>query len=342
MTLAPPTGRPRPGTPPQAAPSAEALADAAHAALVAEAELTPKPGLVDARGGGAHHDMDLALLRASAGTLRDGFAEMARAAHRHGHASQALREELAALGRAAEARMMVTTGGVNTHRGAIWALGLLVAGAALPPGRPSAREVAARAAAIARHPDTACPADAARTHGAAVHADYGVHGARGQARAAFPHVTDVALPALRAARSAGATTATARLDALLALMARLDDTCVLHRGGPAGLATVQQGARRVLAAGGAATPSGRTALAALDEQLRTERLSPGGCADLLAATLLLDGLDGAGRHSGRQGRAVLGGLGSHDEHHGPVRPAARGGPAALTHHPAPPPPHEES
>lgn len=288
------------------------LASRAVAALVAEAELTPKPGLVDRRGGGAHGDMDVALMRASATALYDGFARMARAARRHGTPSRALREELAALGRAAERDMFATTGGVNTHRGAVWALGLLTAAAALAPGGAPER-LARKAARIARHSDTACPPEALATNGARATAGYGVHGARGQAQAGFPHVTDVALPALRAVRARGAGETTARLDALLALMAALDDTCVLHRGGTEGLRTVQRGADAVLRSGGAGAEAGRAELNLFDAELTRRRLSPGGCADLLAAALLLDG------HS-------LDGLDSPDELHGSGERYGLGGP----------------
>jgi triphosphoribosyl-dephospho-CoA synthase len=80
----------------------------------------------------------------------------------------------------------------------------------------------------------------------------------------------------------------ARPDALLAVMARLDDTCLLHRGGRPGLALIRQGAARVLAGGGTATAPGRRRLAELDCAARAQGLSPGGSADLLAAALFLD------------------------------------------------------
>jgi triphosphoribosyl-dephospho-CoA synthase len=266
------------------------LAATATAALLAEAQLTPKPGLVDRRGSGAHTDMDLPLLRRSAQALRPWFAVFARTARLQGEPSRALREDLAALGRDAEAAMLAATGGVNTHRGAIWALGLLTAGVALrPAGGP--QEVADAAATIARSPDGACPPEALLSHGTRVRVDFGVHGARGQARHGFPHVVHVALPALRAARRRGASEEAARLTALLALMTTLDDTCVLHRGGRAGLHVVQDGAARVLRAGGPDTALGRRLLGALDRCLTRARLSPGGCADLLAAALFLDSHD---------------------------------------------------
>jgi triphosphoribosyl-dephospho-CoA synthase len=74
------------------------------------------------------------------------------------------------------------------------------------------------------------------------------------------------------------------------VVAELDDTCVLSRGGSAALASIQSGAAGVLAAGGAATPHGRRALRRLEEDMIARNVSPGGAADLLAATLFLDRL----------------------------------------------------
>jgi triphosphoribosyl-dephospho-CoA synthase len=267
------------------------VADAAVGALLAEAELTPKPGLVDRFSRGAHDDMDLPLLRRSAEALRPWFVAFVGATRGRREPSRELRRVLAALGRSAEADMLTATGGVNTHRGAIWALGLLTAAVALRPRERDPRTVADAAAAVARHPDDACPPEALLGHGARVRAEFGVHGARGQAWHGFPHVVDVALPALRSARLSGVTEEVARLTALLALMATLDDTCVLYRSGCAGLRRVQGGAARVLRAGGPGTPRGRRLLDALDRRMTGTRLSPGGCADLLAATLFLDSLD---------------------------------------------------
>src|ERR1700722_16529943 len=102
------------------------LSEAAVSALLEEAELTPKPALVDRRGNGAHHDLDLARLRRSGRALRDGFAAIARAATDE-ESLPRLRARLGQIGRDMEQRMLLATGGSNAHRGAIWALGLLVA-----------------------------------------------------------------------------------------------------------------------------------------------------------------------------------------------------------------------
>lgn len=263
---------------------AQQLADLAVDVLAAEARLTPKPALVDERGSGAHRDLDLPTMLKSANSLHGTFLDIAAAAAGR-EPDQALREQLARIGRSGERRMFGATGGSNAHRGAIWVLGLLVAARAIQ-GQASPWETAALAARIAAFPDRY--ARELDSHGARVCQRYGVGGARGEAVAGFPHVVEVGLPAMRAARAKGADETCARLDALLAIMATLDDTCVLHRGGMAALRAAQRGARDSLMAGGSSSVAGRRALLRLDAELVRRNASPGGCADLLAACIFLD------------------------------------------------------
>jgi triphosphoribosyl-dephospho-CoA synthase len=265
------------------------LGDLAAGALRAEAALTPKPGLVDQRGSGAHGDMDLAMFLRSAVVLRPWFTTLAHAAASSSATSSGdgleLRRELGRIGRSAEADMLAATGDVNTHRGAIFSLGFLVAGATRAMTTVPAA-VTRAAAELARLPDVTV--GQARSHGDLVRDQRPGVGAAPHAAAGFPVTMRTALPALRAARDRGATETVARLDALLAVMAVLDDTCVLYRGGAAGLERIQRGATAVLAAGGAGTPLGRRLLLRLDDQCHAHGLSPGGTADILATALFLD------------------------------------------------------
>ncbi|BAK77770.1 triphosphoribosyl-dephospho-CoA synthase MdcB [Pseudogulbenkiania sp. NH8B] len=267
------------------------LAELVVTALIDEVTLSPKPGLVDVRGRGAHRDLDWALMCRSAHALRPAFQAMAEAGATLAEAVT-LRERIGRLGRDGEAAMLAATGGVNTHRGAIWALGLLITAATQAPAACAPQQVASRAGRLANTPDRHAPRRTGHK-GERARLDYGVGGARGQAEAGFPHVVEVALPALWRARAAGVAEDAARLDALLALMSLLDDTCVLARGGPAALDAVQAGAARVLDAGGSASPAGRRALMRLDAELLALNVSPGGSADLLAAALFLDRLNNA-------------------------------------------------
>ena len=137
------------------------LAHTASACLVDEARLSPKPGLVDSRGNGAHQDLSLALMERSARSLQPTFHALAQQSWLR-PADVALRETVGRLGREGEAQMMQATAGVNTHRGAIWALGLLVSATAMLGGEGHAQRIAETAAALARLPDACAPAAAGR------------------------------------------------------------------------------------------------------------------------------------------------------------------------------------
>jgi triphosphoribosyl-dephospho-CoA synthase len=258
-------------------------------ALIDEADLSPKPALVDRRGNGAHTDLHLGLMHASALSLWPAFKEMAEAAIAFGEVGLPLREAIGQIGREGEQEMLTTTNGVNTHRGAIWALGLLVTGAALEPQSSGAGAVTLRAARLALLDDRYAPRPL--SHGAQVAQRYGARGAREEAQLGFPAVIQRALPQLKRSRAAGHGEQNARLDALLAIMTQLADTCVLYRAGEQGLHTMQLGAQAVLDAGGSASLAGRRRLHELDQQLIVLNASPGGAADLLAACLFIDRIE---------------------------------------------------
>ncbi|MGC4974960.1 triphosphoribosyl-dephospho-CoA synthase [Streptomyces sp. DT199] len=262
----------------------EALAQTAVDALVGQLALAPKPGLPDPRERTAR---DHSALRWSARVLLPGLTAMAATARRTGEPSARLRMDLGAIGRSTEHTVALAGGG---HRGALWTLGLLVAAAALRPGAGPA-DTTALAKQLAAHPDRRAPRRPSR--GSTMSARYGAAGARGEARAGFPHVRR-ALTALATARSQGATEPQARLDALLTVMSTLQDTELLHTAGPMGLRQVQAGARGVLEEGGTATEPGSAALRALDTNLTSHAWAPRGSGALLTGALFLDALSSWG------------------------------------------------
>ena len=181
--------------------------------------------------------------------------------------------------------MLATTGGINTHRGALWALGLLSAGLAAAETTADALTFAPQ---LARLPDSAHIVSHALSHGERARIRYGGGGAVGEAQDGFPHVVSHGLPMLRSCHQRGESADAAALNALMAIMAILDDTCVLHRGGLRGLDFVHRSAAAVLSSGGCATPAGHRRLERFCRQAHRRGLSMGGSADLLAATLFLD------------------------------------------------------
>jgi triphosphoribosyl-dephospho-CoA synthase len=278
------------------------LGSLARQALIAEAELTPKPGLVDRRGPGSHTDLSLSLMIKSAYAIEPFIRLMAFQAMNE-NPSPRLRATLAATGRAAERAMLQATNGSNTHKGAIWTLGLLAAAASvgrdelpLVRGRDvasrklNANDIATIAGLIAAFEDSYSP-NAALSHGQITAQKFGVTGARGEAINGFPHIIEAGLPMLRDRRRDNAPERIARLDALLAIIAELDDTCLLYRGGKLALQGAKDGAAAVIAAGGAGTSNGLEHLYALDTRLLDLGVSPGGSADLLAGTLFLDSIE---------------------------------------------------
>jgi len=264
------------------------LPDAAVAALLDELAAYPKPGLVSPIDAGAHADMDHALMCRSARALRHPFARIAAA----GREGRPFATALVPLGVDAEGVMLRATGGVNTHRGAIFSLGMIVAAIARADATAAVVTPARVRAALLREWGEALAAHAARagrlaSHGALVHARTGAGGARDQAARGFPGVFETGVPVYRQALAAGLDVNAARVQTLFALMEAVEDTNVLYRGGPDAGAFVRRAAAEFLAAGGAAVAGWCARAEALHRDFVRRNLSPGGCADLLAATLLV-------------------------------------------------------
>jgi len=241
------------------------LAALAEEALLAEVAFTPKPGLVDQRNNGAHHDMDLLMFVRSAGALRPHFRRFAELGMA-GVTPELLRTE----GKLAEQTMLHVTGGINTHKGAIYSLSLLLSatGTSLVRGG-NIFQLSASAAAALSPPEG--------TNGSAVRQKYGIGGVREEAISAFP--------TLRRCRQV--LEQEGPLAALLWSMAHLEDTNLYHRGGAEGAAYVRHAAEEILAAPAAER---ETLAIRLDDELTRRNLSGGGSADILALALFLQSL----------------------------------------------------
>jgi triphosphoribosyl-dephospho-CoA synthase len=266
----------------------QAIGRAATLALYDELALSPKPGLVTLTDNGSHADMDAHTFMRSLFALRSYFVRIAMLG-----AEGAPFEALQQCGIDAEARMLAATGGVNTHRGAIFMLGLLCAAAGAPAlgGRPvdasSLRDtLLARWGSTledrARRAPTLPGGIAARRHG--------LRSASAEAAAGFPVLFEIAVPALEAARARHMGRQQVLLDTLFNIMAILDDSNLAHRGGIEGLRHAQRAARGFLEAGGASRQDGLAAAHAIAEDFVSRRLSPGGAADTLAAACLMQRL----------------------------------------------------
>ena len=236
------------------------LADLAERALKMELDTPMKPGLVGPDSVGAHKDMDYDVMRKGIAAIRPFFARMAMAG---------TPDELRQLGIDAEAAMLAATGGVNTHRGAIFALGL----------------------ALYRHPmaETAARLD----NGASKRREAGIRGAMQMAKDGYKELFEDWLPYYRSIKAEEY----GLQKTLLRIMATLDDTCVIHRVGYERAMAVKDEAKALLKEipGQAGNDEAVMAdlighLKELCESYAAEGISPGGAADMLALTIFIDSI----------------------------------------------------
>lgn len=258
----------------------------AEEALWQELELTPKPGLVDRLNSGSHDDMDYALFGRSISAIAPWFRQFELLGYEH--AAQPDEVQLSLLrpmGIACERSMYAATGGINTHKGAIFALGLLcfAAGRLRGQQRPLIVQLLCRQVSdicrglVARELAMERPAS---TAGERQYRRFALTGARGEAESGFATVRKYILPDWYQEKGA------AHLHyVLLKLMAVNPDSNLVSRGGIDGLHYVQHYASRLLQ-GGWETRD----LFEMDRCLIARRLSPGGSADLLSVAIVLGAL----------------------------------------------------
>ena len=249
------------------------IADLAERALRMELDTTPKPGLVDKLDNGAHKDMDYTLMSKSISALRPYLTRLAVES-----AKDIDPAKIKEIGIEAEKAMLKATSGVNTHKGALFCIGLSVAVAsylASTTGSVSAysfKELVSRVA-------SEIPL-AQGTHGAEAKRSFKVGGALGNARAAYPELFEDWLPYYRSLESDPYRCH----KTLLHIMTTLDDTNILHRRGAEGLARAKSEAARLL------EDFSEAEMSSLNKVFIRENISPGGSADMLSLTIFVDSI----------------------------------------------------
>jgi len=261
------------------------LAHLACNALQQELDTTPKPGLVDQHDSGAHTDMDYALMQRSIAALRPYFVQIAQAGQQ-GNTDHAT---LSRIGIEAERAMLKATGGVNTHRGALFSLGLAVAQGNKGPRACSLSEQSGERTKVQSNKASDLQAgiirlasqfpDTQGTHGSHAVSQYQAKGALAMAREGYEQLFNDWLPFLRELQQQGDPYAHHKT--LLRIMAQLDDTNVLHRCGAEVAQRVKAEAATLLA------DFSPDRLEAMNRRYTAENISPGGAADMLALTIFI-------------------------------------------------------
>lgn len=282
------------------------IAHLATQALQAELDTTPKPGLVDKDNNGAHRDMDYALMQRSIDTLHPYFLQLALLG-----CADALptHTSIRDIGIEAEKAMLSATNGVNTHKGALFSMGLAVVAAAHEERKIAANEeqilkernggedvlVSLQTtikALAASFPDTN------GTHGSKAKllskGTTAIKGALDNAREGYEMLFAEWLPFYierRKERDAHTLHKT-----LLRIMCDLDDTNVIYRTDLATAEEVKQEARALLDSFSKAhtTEDKEKRIAAellalkdMDQRYTARNISPGGAADMLSLTVFV-------------------------------------------------------
>ena len=284
-------------------------------ALLREVYITPKPGLVDLNDCGAHTDMDVHTFECSAEAITpfllmmyeeglsfsmDGGSSSSAAEGSSSFSNLFLR--VREIGKEAERAMFAATKNVNTHKGIIFSMGLLLtamgvdaAGSGERADLPHEDRICFLAADIAgsvlkeelselRLAD-AC-SNKKPSHGERVFATYGIDGVRGEAISGFPCLREVALPRYRSTRESNLSENDRALDTLLSIMSKLSDTNLLSRGGIDALNFVQSRAARIINSFEPGSSAWRHEIEIFNAECIEKNISPGGAADILALTLL--------------------------------------------------------
>lgn len=274
----------------------ENIAQLAIQALIEEVMVNPKPGLVDPVTHGAHPDMDAFTFVSSALALQPYFQQIVILAQNFNQKDlRLLFQQIRIAGIEAEKVMFATTRGVNTHKGAIFSLGIMVTATAYELSHHPTLTLEAIQKTIQQMLWHLTEHDFAKvkeklpetlTAGEREYLRYGMTGIRGQAQAGFPVVFDRALPFLRATTS---TNRNAQLvDTLMVIVQHTADSNLVKRANQQKIIPwVVKQARTYFKLGASLTRAGRLFLQELDQIFTRKHLSLGGSADLLILTIFL-------------------------------------------------------
>ena len=266
------------------------FADLATDSLLEEVYTTPKPGLVDRSNNGSHTDMDISLFVKSAHSLTPYFHRCVEIGYETRHLSQDKAfEQLRTAGIEAEKTMFETTNGVNTHKGAIFSLGVLCGALGRLwkarshiPTLDNLLSVCSQLVSKAVREDLSI-IDTSTAGGRFYH-KYGLLGIRGEVASGFSSVKDIGLPVFRKALDKGYSRNEAGAITLVHLISLVEDTNLYNRADKAGADFAKNSAKEMLR--NCDFPK-ISQIERLDDLFISRNLSPGGCADLLAVTYFL-------------------------------------------------------
>lgn len=270
------------------------IAYLAQRALFYEVLLTPKPGLVDRANAGAHSDMDIYTFADSILVLDEYFEACVAAGYFYVDKDfTEIFYLIRPLGIEAEKRMFFATDGVNTHKGAIFIFGILcsaIGSLKRDEVKLDFKSICHRGGEISNKILEDFNQDFSKkeklTYGEYQFLNYGSYGIRGEAKEGFPSIRR-GEHILREALDQGLSFEASIGQVLLNFMVKVFDSNVVGRKGLGGLEFMKQLAKEALDLGGYENSEGVAKIKEMDKIFIEENISPGGCADLSAATIFV-------------------------------------------------------
>ena len=243
--------------------------------IKAELDTTPKPGLVDKADNGAHSDMDYNLMLKSIYSLHPYFTELSCLAYNEDVINI---DKIKTIGIEAEKQMLFTTNGVNTYKGALFSMGLvLYAASYLCQQRDKVQEQQLQKTIKLLSSKFSQPDD---THGKKVIEKHNIKGALNSAIDGYTLLFDEWLPFFIKHKNEEHSL----IKLLLFIMTNLDDTNIYYRKGEEVVAHVKQQAQEIL------DDFSIDRVEKLNREFVKENISPGGAADMLSLTLFIDSI----------------------------------------------------
>ncbi|WP_019228955.1 triphosphoribosyl-dephospho-CoA synthase CitG [Sedimentibacter sp. B4] len=276
------------------------FAEYAQRAILYEAVLTPKPGLVDAVNTGSHHDMDIFTFIDSSSNLFKGFYLYAKAGLECKGSEKELFSAIRKIGIQVEKDMFKATKNINTHKGINFSMGIVLAAVGyylrdkdideniiLAPSDTDEilNTVRVMTEGLVKSDFENIKKKEKLTHGEKLYVEKGFSGIRGEAERGFPTVEKTSLPRLREIGHSDMSMEQKLLDVLFHLMSISDDSNIVNRGGLEGLEFVKAASKEFLETGIIYEDGYREKIREMNNLFVEKNISPGGSADLLSITI---------------------------------------------------------
>lgn len=271
------------------------ISQAANLGMLYDICTSPSPGLVSPFSTGAHKDMDIFTFLKSIAAI---LPTMAICAELGLQEENDLLPKLRRVGVKAEKEMFAATKGVNTQKGFLFLGGVVsaAAGSCIRLGKPVNRYNISNQCKyickdIVEKELLNISKDKVRTNGERIFLEYGITGIRGEIENGLPSVLKVGLPLYGEALSSGLSINEALSHTLVGLMTVVEDSTVINRCGMEGLIVIKKHADQFLDYGGMYTKKGRKYIKHMELEFIDKNISPGGCADILAITVMIKKLE---------------------------------------------------